>query len=139
MKVFGITVFEGSGVAITVHTVKDTQTFKIYVILLSISGITHITSETAGLTVPLSTPPKSIKCVLTSSEHGRQSDRRVAGEQVAGKSDGVITYARIQASNSRHCPVRAGTLVLIPNRTASHASPHFLVISPPSSKLPDYL
>jgi hypothetical protein len=85
---------------------KITQTFKIYVILLLISGITHITSETAGLTVLLSTPRKSMRCVLTSSEYSRQSDRRVAGEHVAGKSEGLITYARIQASNSRHCPVR---------------------------------
>lgn len=61
--------------------------------------------------------------MLTSSEHIRQSGRRVSGEQVAGKSDGVTTYARIQASNSQHCPVRAGTVVLIPTRTASHAPP----------------
>jgi len=105
-KVFGITVFEGSGFAITVHTLKGTQTFKIYVMLLLMSGITHITLETAGLTVLLSMLRKLIRCVLTSSEHSRQSGRRIAGEQVAGKGDGVITYARIPASNSRHCPVR---------------------------------
>jgi hypothetical protein len=54
MKVFAITVFEGSGFAVTVHILKGTQTFKIHVILLLISGIAHITSETAGLTILLS-------------------------------------------------------------------------------------
>lgn len=136
---FGTTVFEDSGFAITVHTLKGTQTFKMYVILLLICETTHITSKTAGLTVLLSTLRKSIRCELTTSEHSRQSGRRVGGEQVAGKSDGVITYARIQASNSRHCPVRAGTVLLIPTRTDSHASPHFVVISRPFSKLPGYL
>ena len=139
MKVSGITVFEDSGFAITVRTLKGTQTFKIYVMLLLISGITHITSETAGLTVLLSKIWKSIRCVLTSSEHSRQSGRRVAGEQVAGKIDGLITYARIQASNNRHCPVRAETVVLIPIRTASHTSPIFSSSHAHLQNEPDYL
>jgi len=122
---FGITVFEDSGFAITVHTLKGTQPFKIYVTLLLISGISHITSETDGLTVLLYTLRKSIRCVLVSSEHSRQSGRRVAGEEVARKSDRVITSAKIQVSNSQHCPVCAGTVVLIPTRTASHASSPF--------------
>jgi hypothetical protein len=108
MKLFGITVFEDLGSAITVHTLRGIQTFKMYVMLLLMSGITHITSETAGLTVLFPTLRKSIRCVLTSSEHSRQLGIRVAGEQVAGKGDGLITYARIQASNSRNCPVRGG-------------------------------
>jgi hypothetical protein len=55
MNDVGITVFEGLCFAIAVHTLKCTQTFKMYVLLLFKSGITHITSEAAGLTVLHST------------------------------------------------------------------------------------